>query len=97
MSETNFIKDNQIDFLKHFKKKFPAYHLSNIFLRDFHYGVITFFIERGKNIKHSEAERIAKEVILFFENQNLLKRVDHKTWLLNYPAFALPKKEKKAS
>ena len=42
-------------------------------------------------------EKIAREFGLEFEKDGTFKKIDHQSWLLNYPEFALPRVEKKAS
>lgn len=97
MNERDFILHHKTEFLKFLKSKITLIHQSNIFFRDFHYGVMTYLHEHGKKIKYAAAERIAREVGLAFEKDGIFKKIDHQSWLLNYPEFALPRIEKKAS
>ena len=50
MDPVTIIVENQKDFLKYLKSKFPLYHLSNIFFRDFHYGVMNYLMAYNKKI-----------------------------------------------
>jgi|ERR1041385_6803296 hypothetical protein len=98
--EADLILNNQTEFLKYLKKKFTLIHMSNIFFRDFHYGLMAYLEERGKKMKYLNAEKIAREVADGLEKNGIFKKIDHQSWLLNYPEFALPrveKVEKKAS
>ncbi len=90
----NIIINNQSEFFKYLKSKFPLYHLSNVFFRDLHYGVMNFLQGRNVKIKYFEAEEITKGVIDHLEKQNILKKVDKQTWVLNYPEYLLPKVKK---
>ena len=97
MKETDIIVANQTEFLKYLKSKFTLIHLSNFFFRDFHYGVMLYLQEHRMKLKYYDAEKVAREVGEAFEKNGIFKRIDHQSWLLNYPEFALPKVEKKAS
>src|SRR5438105_1620958 len=96
MKETKIITGNTEEFLKFLKSRFPLIHLSNFFFRDFHYGVMAFLEKNGKKLKYLEAENIAKEAAADLENKGIFKRIDHQSWLLQYPEFALPRVEKPA-
>ena len=97
MKQVEAILNNQSEFLKYLKSKFTLIHLSNFFFRDFHYGVMSYLEERGIKMKYYDAEKVAREVGAAFEKNGIFKRIDHQSWLLNYPEFALPRTEKKAS
>ena len=94
MSLAATIIENQKDFLKYLKAQFPLYHLSNIFFRDFHYGVMNYLMAYKKKLKYSDAEQVTREVINEFEKTGLLRKIDKQTWLLNYPEFQLPRVKK---
>ena len=72
-------------------------HLSNFFFRDFHYGVMSFLNDHGIKVKYTESETIAQEIGTALEREGIFKKIDHQSWLLVYPEFALPRVEKKAS
>ncbi len=97
MKEVDAIVNNQTEFLKYLKSKFTLIHLSNVFFRDFHYGVMSYLEEHNMKMKYTDAEKIARETGSAFEKNGIFKRIDHQSWLLNYPEFALPKVDKKAS
>ena len=94
MKESELILNNQSEFLKFLKTKFALIHKSNLFFRDFHYGLMSYLEEYGTKVKYTAAELIAKEVGEGFEKNGVLKKIDHQSWLLNYPDFALPRVEK---
>jgi hypothetical protein len=97
MTETSLIIEHQSDFLKFLHDRFPLFHLSNIFYRDLHYGVLAYLASHGKNKSYRAGEKIATEVANSFENSGIFKKINHKTWVLNYPEFALPRAEKKSA
>jgi hypothetical protein len=94
MDPVALIVDNQKDFLKYLKSKFPLYHLSNIFFRDLHYGVMNYLMAYKKKLRYYDAEAVARAVATKFEKSGIFKRVDNQTWLLIYPEFQLPRMKK---
>ena len=58
---------------------------------------MSYLKDHGMKLSYANAERVAAEVGKAFERDGVFKRIDHQSWLLNYPEFALPKIEKKAS
>ena len=97
MNEIDVIANNTSEFMKYLKSKFTLIHQSNIFFRDFHYGVMSYLEKQGIKIKYTDAETIARNAGVELEKKGIFKKVDHQSWLLNYPEFALPRVEKKAS
>ncbi|MBI1803133.1 MAG: hypothetical protein HY033_00155 [Ignavibacteriae bacterium] len=97
MKETQIIVNNQTEFLKYLKEKFPLIHMSNVFFRDFHYGVMSYLQDHGMKLKYNDGEKVAREAGEAFEKNGIFRKIDHQSWLLNYPEFALPRVEKKAS
>jgi len=97
MKEVDFIVKNQTEFLKYLKSKFTMIHMSNFFFRDFHYSVMLYLADHGMKLKYFDAEKVAQQVGAAFEKSGIFKRIDHQSWLVNYPEFALPRVEKKAS
>lgn len=96
MNPSSIIINNQSDFLKYLKSKFTLIHHSNIFFRDFHYGVMSYLSEHGAKLQYHDAEKVAREVAETFEKAGFLKRIDFQSWKLNYPDFTLPRVEKTA-
>ncbi len=82
--------DKQTDFLKFLKAKYHLYHLSNVFFRDIHYGVMAFLELNKIKYKYLEAEELARKVIESLEEAGILKKVDKLTWVLHYPEFKKP-------
>ncbi|MFI5252557.1 MAG: hypothetical protein ACHQQQ_09040 [Bacteroidota bacterium] len=97
MKEIEEITSHTSDFLRFIKTKFTLIHQSNVFFRDLHYGVIAYLESKGKKVRYLIGEQIAKEVASDLEKKGIFKKIDHQSWLLNYPEFALPRTEKQAS
>jgi hypothetical protein len=97
MKEIATITSNTPEFLKFLKTRFTLIHQSNVFFRDLHYGVIAYLESKGKKVRYTIGEQIAIEVASDLEKKGIFKKIDHQSWLLNYPEFALPRSVKIAS
>jgi hypothetical protein len=95
--ELDFISNSKDDFLKYLKFKFTMIHQSNFFYRDFHYGLLSFLHEHGHHIDGLQANNVANTFLKELEQTGIAKKIDHQTWMLNYPEFALPRIEKKSA
>ncbi|TAK60473.1 MAG: hypothetical protein EPO24_06685 [Bacteroidetes bacterium] len=91
------IVNQKTEFLSYLKTKFMLIHNSNIFLRDLHFGLMSYIREKnGKKIQYFDGEQLAKSICTEFEKNGIFIKIDHQSWKLNYPEFALPRVEKKA-
>lgn len=88
--------DNQKEFLKYLKSRYKLFHQSNIFFRDVHYGVMAFLEINKIKYTYPEAEELTRKLIVTLEQSNVLKKINDRTWVLNYPEFALPRTKKAA-
>ena len=86
----NLFKDKRNDFLKFLKAKYHLYHLSNVFFRDLHYGVMAYLELNKVKFKYLAAEELTRKVIESLEEENVLKKLDKLTWVLHYPEFKKP-------
>jgi len=82
--------DNQKDFLKFLKARFHLYHLSNVFFRDMHYGVMAYLSVNGMKHEYSKTEELTHKIVESLEKENILKDVGRLAWLLVYPEFKKP-------
>ena len=80
-------KSDQIIFLNFLKAKYPLFHNSNFFFRDFHYGIKRYLDKKGFSVSYQNAEIIAKELSMYFESQGVFIRTNDLGWKINYPEF----------
>lgn len=85
------------EFLKFLKGRYPFYHLSNVFFRDLHYGVMAYLELQKVKCSYPAAEKVTREVVDHLEGQKILRRIDENTWLLQYPEFKAVAKKKPAA
>lgn len=83
----NILKNEDIQFLNFLKAKYPLFHKSNFFYRDFQYGIRKYLELKGIDVSYGDSDKLAKELASFFEQQNIFIRVSTQGWTLNYPGF----------
>ncbi|HCY77379.1 MAG TPA: hypothetical protein DHV28_15790 [Ignavibacteriales bacterium] len=82
--------ENQI-FLSYLRAKFPVFHNSNLFSRDFQYGLKSFLEKKGIILNDPILIKLAKELSGFYETQGIFLRTSNQGWKLNYPEFVTTK------
>jgi len=82
-----------LDFMR--STGFPVFHLSNIFYRDFQYGVRDYFrATEGIDVGTRKADEIANSVVRDMEQRNVLQPHSRNTWILNNERYLLPRQKK---
>jgi hypothetical protein len=79
--------ENKEELLCYLKSRTHAYHLSNLFFRDFHYAILSFAESKGRKLSYGDAEVLAELFIVSLEQSGILKPVKQGSWMLNYPEF----------
>jgi hypothetical protein len=82
-----FFIEKQKEFLSFLKTRYSLYHLSNLFFRDMHYGVMAFSEMNGFPINYATAEELTKRIIAALEETKVLRHIDERSWMLDFPAF----------
>lgn len=80
----------QKEFLGFLKSRSMLFHLSNVFFRDIHYGVMAYLEMKHLRYGYTEAEQLTKHIVEDLEQQGILRRIDALTFTLVYPAFKKP-------
>lgn len=83
----NQLKSDEQVFLNYLKSKFPVFHNSNFFFRDFHYGVRSYFEKKGIKLSYTDAEHIAAELAKHLEDNGVFAKIAEKTWRVDFPEF----------
>jgi hypothetical protein len=79
--------ENEEELLRYLKGRTHAYHLSNLFFRDFHYAILSLAENKGQKLSYGDAEKLAALFIASLEKSGILKPVKPGSWMLNYPEF----------
>ena len=82
------LKNDDLVLLEFLKAKFPVFHNSNFFFRDFQYGIRSFFEKKDIFISYQDAEKLANEMAKHFEGKGIFIKVNHQGWKINFPDFA---------
>jgi hypothetical protein len=84
----NTLKNNDEILLKFLKAKFPVFHNSNFFFRDFQYGIRSFLEKKDIIVTYKESEKLANDIAEHFMDRGIFQRVNSQGWKVNYPEFA---------
>jgi hypothetical protein len=90
MNHLAYVLANDKEILRYLKARFPVYHLSNVFFRDVHYGIMEYLRERKMPVRYPDAEKIARTFIEKLEHEKILRQMDHQTWMVQYADFRTP-------
>jgi len=82
--------DNQI-FLSYLKAKFPVFHNSIFFSRDFQYGLKSFLEKKGTNLTDNNLASLAKQFSEYYEAEGIFIKTSSQGWKINYPEFVTTK------
>ena len=82
------LKNNEKELLNYLRARFPVFHNSNFFFRDFQYGIRSFLEKKEIKVSYQLAEKLAVEMAKYFEEQNIFLKVNSQGWKINYPEFA---------
>lgn len=81
------LKNDQSILLNFLKAKYPLFHNSNFFFRDFQYGIKRYLEKKGIFITYAQAENLALELSKYFEAQGIFIRTNKLGWRINNPEF----------
>ena len=82
------LKNNDEELLNYLKAKYPVFHNSNFFFRDFQYGIRSFLEKKEIKASYQMAEKLAEEMAKHFEEKNMFVKINHQTWKINKNEFA---------
>ncbi len=86
-SNLELLKNNDEELLNYLKAKFPVFHNSNFFFRDFQYGIRSFLEKKEIKASYQMAEKLAEEMAKHYEGKNLFVKINHQTWKINKTEF----------
>lgn len=87
----NDLKNESQIFLNYLKAKFPIFHNSNFFFRDFQYGLKSFLEKKGTTLTDNNLAGLAIQFSEYFETQGIFIRTSTQGWKVNYPEFVTAK------
>ena len=85
------LKNENLIFLNYLKAKFPIFHNSNFFFRDFQYGLKGFLEEKGTSLSDNNLASLAKQFSEYYENEGIFVKTSTQGWKINYPDFITTK------
>jgi hypothetical protein len=90
MNHLAYVLANDKEVLRYLKSRFPVFHLSNVFFRDIHYGIMEYLREHKMTVRYQDGEKIARAFIEKLEYQKILRPLDRLTWMVQYADFRTP-------
>jgi hypothetical protein len=90
MNHLSYVLANDKEVFRYLKSRFPVYHLSNIFFRDIHYGIMEYLRERKMTVRYQDGEKIARAFAEKLEHEKIFRPLDRQTWMVQYEDFRTP-------
>jgi hypothetical protein len=87
----NNLKTEDQIFLSYLKAKFPVFHNSNFFSRDFQYGLKSFLEKKGIKLSDNNLTLLSKQFSEYFEKQGVFVKTSNQGWKINFPDFVTTK------
>lgn len=84
---TQSIENDSSQFMNFLKARFPMFHNSNFFAKDFQYGIKRFFESKDVEINAFENEQLTNKLSTFFESKGIFIKMNSIGWKINYPQF----------
>jgi len=66
------------------KENYPVFYKSNIFFRDLQYAIKRYYEKKNVILTYAEAEKVANEFVKQLVNENLLIKIDNKSFKMNF-------------
>lgn len=87
----NELKNEKEIFLSYLKAKFPIFHNSNLFSKDFQYGLKGFLEKKGTHLKEAQLIELSDLFSDYYEKEGIFLRTGKNGWKLNYSEFITQK------
>jgi hypothetical protein len=84
-------------FLSFLKNRTALFHQSNVFFRDFQYGIMAYGESKARKIRYDNAEALAKDIVAVLEREGILKLIKPGSWMVDYPEFKKPSTKPESS
>lgn len=84
MNYLNDLYQNRLFFFTFMKENYPVFYKSNIFFRDLQYAIKRYYEKKNVILTYAEAEKVANEFVKQLVNENLLIKIDNKSFKMNF-------------
>lgn len=81
------IESDHSQLMKYLKSRYPLFHNSNFFLKDFQYGIKRFLESKNIELNEAEAQLLAASISHSFETEGIFIKTNSLGWKINYPDF----------
>lgn len=83
----SLLKIEEKQFLAFLKARYPLFHKSNFFYRDFQYGIRKYLEMKGIEVSYAESDQLARELGAYLEQKTIFIPVNDMGWTVNYPEY----------
>jgi len=80
-------KKDYTGLLEFLKARYPLFHRSNFFFRDFQFGIQKYLEKKEIYISSFDANLIAQKLGKYLEGKGIFQKINNKTWKVNKPEF----------
>ena len=80
-------KNNYTGLLEFLKARYPLFHRSNFFMKDFQFGIQKYLEKKEIYINSYDANIIAQDLAKFLEEKDIFQKINNRTWKINMPEF----------
>ena len=87
----NDLKNEKKIFLSYLKAKFPVFHNSNLFSKDFQYGLKSFLEKKNIYLTERNLISLSEQFSNYYESQGIFIKTSSQGWKLNFPEFVTQK------
>lgn len=81
------IENDKSQLMNFLKSRYPLFHNSNFFSKDFQYGIKRFLESKDIEVNAIETGRLANELSNMFESNGVFIKINSIGWKINYPQF----------
>lgn len=81
------LESDHSQLMQYLKSRYPLFHNSNFFQKDFQYGIRRFLESKNININETEFQQLAASLSHSFEEHGIFIKINSLGWKINYPEF----------
>jgi len=86
-SLVKLIESDHSQLMKYLKSRYPLFHNSNFFSKDFQYGIKRFLESKNIEVDEVEVQHLAASISNSLEANGIFIRTNSSGWKINYPDF----------
>lgn len=81
------IEENNSQFMNFLKSRYPVFHNSVFFSKDFQYGIKRYLESKNIELNSTDNEELSDSLAKSFEEKGIFIKTNKIGWRINYPQF----------